>query len=190
MPFHRLDSIDLPVEKEVTERFLGFTWNWTRDTLKLKISKEIPTFVATKRDLLKAGASIYDPLGLLAVVKLQPKLLFQETCRQKVDWDAPLDTTIVNAWQRWAAQLPQLSDLEVPRCMEPADYAYDYVELHIFADASEYAFGAAAYVRYVSVETAVCRLAMVRSNLAPIRPTTMPRLELNAALSGASLAHL
>ena len=83
-------------------------------------SKVIPTRVATKRELLKAGASIYDPLGLL-----QPKLLFQETCRQKVDWDAPLDATIVNAWQRWAVQLPQLTDLEVPRCMEPADYAYD-----------------------------------------------------------------
>ena len=136
---------------------------------------------------MRAAASVYDPLGLLAVVKLQPKILFQETCRQGVDWDAPIDERISASWERWASQVPQLTDLEIPRCIEPLGFTYDSVELHVFADASEHAFGAAAYARYVSTEVAMTRLVMVRSNLAPIRPTTMPRLELNAALSAARL---
>lgn len=48
-------SVDLPLDKDFTERFLGFTWNWVRDIFKLKISKEILTYVRTKRELLKAA---------------------------------------------------------------------------------------------------------------------------------------
>ena len=87
---NRSDSVDLPLEKEATERFLGFTWNWVRDSLRLKISKLIPCRVATKRELLKAAASVYNPLGLLAVIKVQPKLLLQKTCRQKCRLGRPV----------------------------------------------------------------------------------------------------
>ena len=57
--------------------------------------------------------------------------------------------------------------------MEALGYVYDNVELQIFADATEYAFGAAAYVRYASDDSADCRLVVACSNLAPT-PTDHP----------------
>ena len=38
----------------------------------------------TKRNILRIAAMFFDPLGLIAPVTLQPKLLYQEVCRKKL----------------------------------------------------------------------------------------------------------
>ena len=41
----------------------------------------------TKRNIIKAIASIYDPLGLLNPNVVQMKIVFQKLCSPKYDWD-------------------------------------------------------------------------------------------------------
>ena len=65
------------------------------------------------------------------------------------------------------------------------------IQLHIFCDASELAFGCVAYLRF-SFKTGghVCSFVMAKSRLAPIKVITLPKLEVDAANCGARLGHL
>ena len=61
-------------------------------------------------------------------------------------------------------------------------------ELHVFTDASEFAYGAAAYIK-VTNETGVhVSLVMGKSRVAPLKTISIPRLELTAATVGANLS--
>ena len=66
--------------------------------------------------------------------------------------------------------------------MQPRSDTVTKRRLHHFADASQIAYGVVSYLR---TEYASCRvttaLTMAKSRLAPIKATTIPRLELCAA---------
>lgn len=72
--------------------------------------------------------------------------------------------------------------------MDQPDVTHD---VHIFCDASERAYGSAAYLRtedsYGNINLA---FLMARSRVAPRRQHSMPRLELCTAVTGAQLAKL
>ena len=56
-------------------------------------------------------------------------------------------------------------------------------ELHHFPDASEIGHGAVSYLRIVNERGEIhCCLIMAKSRLAPIKPVTIPRMELLAAV--------
>ena len=41
----------------------------------------------TKRNILKTGASFFDPIGFISPIVLQVKSLFKELCKKKIDWE-------------------------------------------------------------------------------------------------------
>ena len=45
----------------------------------------------TKRSLISLYASVFDPMGLVALFLMRPTLLFQEFWARATDWDDPLD---------------------------------------------------------------------------------------------------
>lgn len=56
-------------------------------------------------------------------------------------------------------------------------------ELHHFSDASTCGYGQCTYLRQVSEDGSVhCALVMAKSRVTPIKVTTIPRLELAAAV--------
>ena len=115
-------------------------------------------------------AQFYDPLGLANPFVLKAKVLFQELCRRKLDWDEKIPESMTDRWNKWLADLPQLSALTVPRCLKsatPDDSSA--VQLHHFSDASETAYGAVSYLRM----NKKCKLVMSKARLAPIKPTTI-----------------
>ncbi|KAL4103986.1 hypothetical protein QTP88_019299 [Uroleucon formosanum] len=64
------------------------------------------------------------------------------------------------------------------------------IELHGFADASQEAYRACVYIRSVAASGSITvSLAVSKSRVAPLKPTTIPRLELSGALLLAELAH-
>lgn len=63
------------------------------------------------------------------------------------------------------------------------------VQLHVFADASEDAFGAVAYLRHEYTDSTIsCTLVLSKTRLAPVKPLTIPRLELQAAVLATRVA--
>ena len=51
-------------------------------------------------------------------------------------------------WIKWLEEMQLLAFLRIPRCLKPEVVANDFTtKLHLFADASELAYGAACYVR-------------------------------------------
>ena len=64
------------------------------------------------------------------------------------------------------------------------------VQLHHFSDASSGGYGCVSYLRSKDVDNKVdCALVMGKSRVAPIKPTTIPRLELTAAVVAARQHH-
>ena len=89
--------------------------------------------------------------------------------------------------QKWLNDLPQLSGLTILRCMQsstnPTPDAPSEIQLHHFCDASELAYGAVSYLKIGDK----CSLVMAKSRLAPIKPTSIPHLELLAAVIATDL---
>ena len=86
---------DIAVVAKPTSKILGIPWNKVDDQLIFNFATIINEAISddkevTKRTVLKVTHSIFDPLGVLAVFVIVLKLLFQEVCLLKRDWDTPL----------------------------------------------------------------------------------------------------
>lgn len=55
----------------------------------------------TKRNLLKRIFKFFDPLGILSRLTTGMKVLFQEVCQNKVEWDEPLAEAFQKRWKNW-----------------------------------------------------------------------------------------
>ena len=47
-----------------------------------------------------------------------------------VDWDDVLPEDLKAKWEKWVAELPQLSNVAVPRCLRQANP--ENIELHVY----------------------------------------------------------
>jgi len=77
---------------------LGLLWNSTTDKLILCVQINQDT-TPTKRSVLRAIASIYDPLELLSPVIIQCKMFMQQLWQIKIKWDDQLTTELKEHWQ-------------------------------------------------------------------------------------------
>ena len=129
-------------------------------------------------------SSVYDPLGFIAPFVLPAKLILQDLCKKKLDWDDLIPEDDLKRWQTWLDELPKLEQFHIERCFKPRDFGEVVLhQLHIFSDASQLAYGSAVYLRMVNVRGEVhCSFVMGKSRLAPLKPITIPRMELSAAV--------
>ncbi|XP_063731551.1 uncharacterized protein LOC134859145 [Eleginops maclovinus] len=143
----------------------------------------------TRRGILSVVNSIYDPLGFLSPFTLPPKLILQELGNRKLGWDDQISQTFLQKWTKWLTNLHKLSLLKVERCIKPKDFGkVNNAQLHHFSDASEYGYGTVSYLRLKSISKKVNIAFMVgKSRVAPMKQTTIPRLELTAAVLAARL---
>ena len=99
----------------------------------------------TKRNILRVGGMFFDTLGLLRSITLQPKLIFQELCRNKLEWDQVInDRNIISKWTKFLHDLEQFRPIDAPRlvfCCEGGD-----AELHGFSDSSGRVYEACVFV--------------------------------------------
>ena len=73
-------------EKKGIRKVLGSNWNYQTDEFLFEFQNlinEANELTCTKRNVLKVGASFFDPLGLLRPVTLLTKLLFKNICETK-----------------------------------------------------------------------------------------------------------
>ena len=173
---------DRTLDADTTVNLLGLKWNTCTDTLCLS-QCQINHSPVTKRSILQAYSKQYDPLGWLSPITVRAKLLLQELWKQQVGWDEPLDAEFTSRWSQVAADIEEVAGIVMSRrysvmCTNQSVY------LHVFADASMKAYGAVAYLQ--SAEKV--DLVMAKSRVSPLKGTTLPRLELRAAVTAAHLA--
>ena len=174
--------VDLDLEELPMERALGVFWDPNSDMLVFKVvNKNVPE---TKRGILSMVSSIFDPMGLFAPEIVNAKLLIQELWRRGLDWDEQIPDDLKNQWNLWKHSVLKLSSISVPRWIKFKTSDTQTVELHIFADASSKAYGAAAYIKITNLSSSHCNLILGKSKIAPMKNklSTIPRLELQAAL--------
>ena len=134
-------------------------------------------------------SSVYDPLGLVAPVVLTAKKLLQDLCKKNIGWDTQSVMKMVRDGRSGRGQLPSLSRISLGRCIKPLYFGdLKFAELHNFADASKIAYGAVSYLRMVDVKDRIhCTFLIWKPRLAHLKPMTVPRLELSAAVLAVQL---
>lgn len=186
------------VKETGSERVLGIIWNPDEDTFSFSTEhrEHLHEYLSgsqrpTKRLVLSCVMGFFDPLGLLTPFTVHGKTLVQDLWRTGCSWDEEIDESCWVKWKRWIGLLPQVEAIRIPRCYF-GNFPWSSVksvELHIFTDASEYAYGCVGYLRAVVQGTVICSLIMSRSKVAPLKRQSVPRLELMAAVMGARMLH-
>ncbi|XP_029178618.1 uncharacterized protein LOC114946335 [Nylanderia fulva] len=177
---HGLAQLKL-FETDNNLKVLGIFWNPTHDCFQFQI--ELPqTLPSTKRTILSTIARIFDPLGWVTPVVLKAKVFMQKLWRHKVGWDDNLSEDLLLQWSVIYKSLPYIKSIKLSRWIG-CDSDTKSIELHGFADASQVAYAAVVFLRVTTLSghTTVSLLAG-RSKVAPIKPLTIPRLELSAAV--------
>ena len=169
----------LDVGSLLEERALAVSWDLDSDELFFKVGKMDKPL--TRRGLLSMLSSVFDPLRLASPFILLARQIVQELCRSKLGWDVEIPQQQAEAWASWVRDLAGMSDVRFPRMVQDENGKVTR-ELHHFSDASEVAYGVASYLRVVWPDGAVStQLVMAKSRLAPLKPLTIPRLELCTA---------
>ncbi|XP_025999410.1 uncharacterized protein LOC113007157 [Astatotilapia calliptera] len=181
----RADSVrnrNLVLGESQIERALGIKWCIVADQFHFRvIVDERPL---SRRGVLSTVASIYDPLGFVAPFVLVGKQILQQMCQDKVGWDEPLSEELKPRWESWLLDLRNLADIKIQRCYLPEGFEkVERYELHHFSDASVKGYGECSYLRAISVSNQVhCSLVIGKARVTPTKVTTVPRLELSAAV--------
>ncbi|XP_045031860.1 uncharacterized protein LOC116918548 [Daphnia magna] len=174
-------ELDLDFDGLPTERTLGYLWSCERDEFVFRFKKTEEAF--SKRSILSAISSIYDPLGLLAPVVLVAKIILQDIWRLKGGWDEILPADILNRWGRFVEHLPMLELLNIPRSfLTSPQSAYRSFQLHAFSDASKDGFGVVIYLRAETSGEVEVSFVMAKVRVAPIHQLSIPKMELQGAL--------
>lgn len=133
--------------------------------------------------------SLFDPLGLVAHFTIHGKIIMQQVWRTGAGWDDVISGEILEEWRRWSGLLKKIEDARIPRCFFADTGAHPKdAEIHVFVDASENAYACVAYLRS-TLRSGVprCTLISAKTKVAPLKPLSIPRLELQAALVGTRL---
>lgn len=171
-----------------TCRVLGILWNPRDDNFQFTVKKTEESKI-TKRNVLKMTMSIFDPLGFLSFVTVGAKLILQEIWRAGIGWDDELPFALNKIWKNWLEKLSNVAELRIPRCYSSRIPMAKEVELHLFCDSSQKAFCSVAYLRVISLESIDVMLVMAKTRVAPLKPLSIPRLELQAAVMASRMAH-
>ncbi|XP_032799158.2 uncharacterized protein LOC116936052 [Daphnia magna] len=139
-------ELDIDFDDWPTELTLGYLWSCERDEFVFRFKKTEEAF--SKRSILSAISSIWDPLGILAPVVLVAKVILQDIWRLKGGWDEILPADILNHWGHFVEHLPMLELLNIPRSfLTSPQSVYRSFQLHAFSDASKDGFSAVIDLR-------------------------------------------
>ena len=184
-------ELDSKVSSHV--KVLGLGWNTDSDQLYFDLGEVIKyscNLPPTKRSLLRLSTKIFDPLGFLSPFVIQLKLLFQQLCVDKINWDYPLEGLALSEWKKLLNELEAPSEIHIQRYYLNPNKKIVTSQLHGFCDASTRAYTAVIYLRcFYSDGVVDVNLVTSKTRVAPIKGQTVPRLELLGAVILARLMY-
>lgn len=191
-----IDEIDLEFDVGSTEKILGMRWHTMADSFVFamrfdRVDNQVMngTQIPTKRQLLSAAMSVFDPFGFLSNFMVHSKTMMQALWRLGVAWDEKVPNEIYRRWQAWCHELEQIKKFRIPRCYSLNIFLCSDLQLHLFADASEEAFAAVAYWRISNEGSHEVSFIAGKVKCAPLKLLTVPRLELQAAVLATRLCN-
>lgn len=100
--------------------------------------------------------------------------------KSKCDWDELGPPTTCTKWKTFLAQTGSLSDIKIPRCITSTeDVSYMIIG---FSDASQRGYTAVLNLHATTISMCHAHLLKAKTKLAPIKPMSIPHLELSGAL--------
>ena len=165
---------------------LGLTWHPLEYHFVYASSSEYISII-TKRNLLSDVSKHFDPIGLIAPVLVVTKVIIQSCWKLDLEWNDAVPDDVSRAYTSWKDDMRALSQVKIPRRVLPT-HLFDEASLQVFCDASEKAYGACVYLVSVKDDIVSSTLISSKCKVAPIKPSTLPRLELLAVHTGAKLA--
>lgn len=186
----QIKELDLEREKLPLERALGVQWNIEKETFIFRI--DLQDRPLTRRGILSVVSSIYDPLGFLAPFILKAKQIIQDLCKLKCGWDDGISETHLTPWKKWLAELEQLSNIKINRCIKPKNFGQvEKVQMHHYCDGSENGYVSVSYLRLTNIAGEIhVTLVLGKSRVTPLKQVTIPRLELASATLAAKMDRL
>nr|XP_055053838.1 uncharacterized protein LOC129438965 [Misgurnus anguillicaudatus] len=183
-----LKHLNLDTDSPPLQRSLGLSWDLQSDTFTFHVNLSDKPF--TRRGVLATVNSLFDPLGMVAPITIQGKLLLRDLSNMKSDWDAPLAAERESEWNLWKGSLQDLEQLKIPRTYTPSSISHSVKkEIHVFSDASVKTISAVAYLKVTDHDgMSHVGFVMGKAKLAPQTVLTVPRLELCAAVLAVEIA--
>ena len=122
-------------------KILGVTWDEKNDKLLLIVNDLfgcVKNVNPTKRNVLKAIASIYDPVGYIQPLVIKLKLMFQEICSLHIGWDDYIGKELGKKWTVIVKEMENFNEIAIPRCYFTSDVNDPIIKhyLHGFSDSS------------------------------------------------------
>lgn len=182
-PNNTNSSVRVNMNAYGTVRTLGLSWNLDKDTLQYITTLPATPKQVTKRCILAEMQHIFDPLGWMTPAVLPAKLILQKLWLNGVTWDETLEPEIKEEWLHIRKDLENLHKIQVSRWLKSSENTLPDATIHGFCDASTKAYGAVAYLRVLREDGMYdVGLIAARSRVAPIKPVSLPRLELCGAV--------
>ena len=127
------------------------------------------------------ASSILDPLGLVSPFTIRIRLVLPLICQKALkSWVEEFPQDVAKQYLNWLQENPALKELSINR-----HYGWlrgNNVHLHVFANASEMRLCVVAYLRFEVDHKVNVSFVTGKTRVAPIKTTTIPKLELQAAL--------
>ena len=190
--FNRLSknvSFDKPNFNDMSETSVwGIQWDPKTDSLGVcRVLTKLTTDVITQRKILSAVSGIFDPMGFNSSFTIRGRLILKQLwCVKGQKWDAAVPDEIEVAFLEWDVEKVNISDIKLERCIFRSTLITN-AQLHVFVDASQSAMCAVIYLRAHCDQLLQISFFVGKYRVAPIRATTIPKLELQAALIGLRL---
>ena len=115
--------------------------------------------------------------------------MMQEMWVAGLKWDELCPRELIHKPREWFCELEELPMIKVPRCLRSGRKQVVLSEtLHTFVDASQHAYGAVIYLKVIYESGPVSsRIVAAKTKVAPLAATSIPYLELMAAILGLRL---
>ena len=132
---------------------------------------------------MRTICAIYDPMGILSPFVVKLKMLLQELCTSKIDWDCKLPAELRDKWYTLVEEIRDGTSISITRCyFEVVPSLTQSCRLCGFGDASKEAYAAAVYLLVETKDTVTVRLLSAKTRVSPLQTLTIPRLELLVTL--------
>ncbi|XP_070067103.1 uncharacterized protein [Drosophila virilis] len=157
----------ISAQDEAQEKVLSLWWVPGQDLLTFVVTPNLLAKASyerpTKRRVLSVIMAIFDPVGLQGFFNIRAKIIIQNIWRSNIGWDDDLTNEDKADWQHWLDLLSNLNAVRIPRCMKWL-----------------YFCGLSLMAKYSLVAS--------KTRVVPLKPVSIPRMELMAAVLGLRLA--